>query len=550
MNRNRYLRAAAAALLCIGIGYGLGRQTPVNSRAWAAAAATTPARDSYQFFDTLVDLRSQILHNYVEKVDDEKLLSGAIKGMMAELDPYSNYFTKDELASFDRAVHGQFSGIGAEISQDPSTGAFVIVSPLDDSPALKAGVYAGDRILKINGETTDGLVLKNLLTKVGGEPGTELKLTVLHEGAKSPTELTVTRAVVQIHSVRGFRHAEGGAGGWDFLIEPQHRIAYVRLSNFMENTADELDQALLPLLRDKNGSLKGVILDLRFNPGGQLQAGIDVCKRFLDSGVIVTAGRPDTAKRDFVAEATKEKTYPRVPLVVLINEYSASASEIVAGALKDHRRAVLIGARTFGKGSVQTLVNLDNGNAALKLTTQYYYLPSGKNVMKKKDSKDWGVEPDAAFNIPLTDDENRAVLLARSQSEIIHKALATAPAMAATAAASAPASAPATEAASAPASAPTTTPATAAASAPAATANPLTNATSAGGRAEPADRQLQRALEILIAYQAFGPARDFEADVTTTRPGASASIPASAPAVPPTAPDTQPQPQPDPIIPQ
>jgi hypothetical protein len=293
----------------------------------------------------------------------------------------------------------------------------------------------------------------------------------------------------------------------------------------METTAEELDKALLPLLKEKGG-LNGVILDLRFNPGGQLQAGIDVCKRFLDSGVIVTAGRPDTAKRDFVAQATKEKTYPHVPLVVLINEYSASASEIVAGALKDHHRAVLIGARTFGKGSVQTLINLDNGNAALKLTTQYYYLPSGKNVTRKKDAKEWGVDPDSAFNIPLTDEENRAVLAARNQSEIIHKST--------TGAAAPVAGGPAT-------STPATGPATA--SAP---ANPLANATEAGtARGEPADRQLQRALEILIAYQAFGPAKESGGDVTMTRPGASASVPVTAPGMPQTAPESRPQEVPD-----
>jgi carboxyl-terminal processing protease len=386
----------------------------------------------------------------------------------------------------------------------------VIVSPLEDSPALKAGVYAGDRIMKINGEAVEGLALPEMLTKISGEANTQLKLTILHEGEKTPVEVTITRAVIQVHSVRGVKHVEGG--GWDYLLDGDHRIAYVRISNFMQNTAAELDAALLPLLNDKEkGGLRGIILDLRFDPGGELGAAIEVSRRFMDSGVIVTAGRPGAAKKEFVPEANGEKTYPRVPLVVLINEYSASASEIVAGALKDHRRAVLIGARSFGKGSVQSLINLDNGNAALKLTTQYYYLPSGRNIMRKKDAKEWGVEPDAAFNIPLTDDENRAVLLARSQSEIIHKGMAK---PAATVPADATASVPA---ANTPASVPATKPGS----------DPVTSAASPTAKGEPADRQLQRALEILIAYQAFGPSRDFAVDVTTTRPGASASIPAS-----------------------
>jgi carboxyl-terminal processing protease len=495
---NLVLRGSALAIACLSAGFLLGRHEQPAALPEQHFAA---AKDPYQFFDTLVDLRSQILHNYVENVDDQKLLDGAIKGMMSELDPYSNYFAKDELAAFDRQVHGQFSGIGAEISQDPTTGAFIIVSPLEDSPALKAGVFAGDRILKVGSESTEGWTLKDLLTRITGTPGSQLKMTVLHEGDKTPVELTITRNVIQIASVRGVSHINGDK--WSYLIDPDKRIAYVRINNFMENTAAELDRALLPLLNDReSGSLRGIILDLRFNPGGLLQAGIDVSKRFLDSGVIVSTGRPDTTKREFVAEATKEFTYPRIPLVVLINEYSASASEIVAGALKDHRRAVLIGTRSFGKGSVQSLINLDNGNAALKLTTQYYYLPSGRNIMRKKDAKEWGVEPDPAFNIPLTDEENRAVLTARSKSEIIHRSTTTGPA-------TQPKAGDRTDLLSASSTGPATQP-------------------GAKAAAEPADRQLQRALEILIAYQAFGPARDFAADVTTTRPGATASLPTVA----------------------
>jgi carboxyl-terminal processing protease len=513
MRLEHTLRTTAGLIVCLSVGFALGRHTRLpaplaDAPAPHFLAPNTPAKDAYQFFDTLVDLRSQILHNYVEPVDDNKLLAGAIKGMMAELDPYSNYFARDELAAFDRAVHGQFSGIGAEISQDPATGNFIIVSPLEDSPALKAGIFAGDRLLKANDEPLEGQTLKDLLTKISGPPGSQLRLTILHEGDKTPTDVVVTRQVVQVHSVRGVSH--DAAGTWNYLIDADHRIAYVRVTNFMENTADELDKALVPLLAEgAKGSLKGIILDLRFNPGGLLQAGIDVCNRFLDAGVIVSTGRPDSTKREFVAEATRDRTYPRVPLVVLINEYSASASEIVAGALKDHRRAVLIGARSFGKGSVQSLINLDNGNAALKLTTQYYYLPSGKNIMRKKDAKEWGVEPDPAFNIPLTREENQAVLTARTKSEIIHRSTTTAPA-----------------------------------TAPAAGANtdPLA-ATRPAAAAEPSDRQLQRALEILIAYQAFGPAREFTADVTTTRPAATASIP-DGPAAPvdPAAPATAPSP--------
>ncbi len=428
-------------------------------------------------------------------------MTGAIQGMMAELDPFSNYFSKEELARFDRAVHGQFSGVGAEFSQDPVTGNFIVVSPVEDSPALKAGMFAGDRILKVDGMTTEGLSLKDFEAKVTGAPNTQLKLTVVHEGEKSPVDLDITRAVIQTLSVRGVRHT--GNGDWDYLIDPEHRIAYVRISNFMENTADELDKAMLPLIQNQQaGAIKGIIVDLRFNPGGLLQAGIDVSKRFLDSGVIVSTGRPDTSKRDFVAEATGEKTYPRVPVVVLLNKYSASASEIVAGALKDHQRAVLIGERSFGKGSVQTLLTVDNGNAALKLTTQYYYLPSGRNIMHKPGATTWGVEPDPAFNIPLTDEENRQVLRDRESSEIIRH-IAAKPSVAGDRTDLGMASN--GEASTVPSTQPT----------------------------EASDRQLQRGLEILIAYQTFGAGKDFATNVVTTRPSASASVPTTTPTIAP-----------------
>ncbi len=409
----RGLTYVAVAVAALGIGVYMGR---------AQVKWSVGAKDSYQFFDTLVDVRSQILRNYVENVEDEKLRRGAIKGMMGELDQYSDFFSKAELEAFDKSVRGQFSGIGAEISQDPNTHQFIIVSPIEGSPALKAGVLAGDRIVKIDGVAVDGLALKDLIGKVGGDAGSQMVLTVIHEGEKVPVDLTITRAVIQIHSVKGFKHTEGADGQWDFLIDPARRIAYVRITNFMENTAEDLDRALRPLMEDeKSGGLKGIILDLRFNPGGLLTAGVEVADRFLESGVIVSTGKPSSPQRDYVKEAVKEGTYPRIPLVVLVNEYSASASEIVAGALKDHNRAVLVGTRSFGKGSVQTLITLDNGNAALKLTTQYYYLPNGKNIMRKKDAKEWGVEPEAAFNLPLTDAENKAILVARRSTEVIKK---------------------------------------------------------------------------------------------------------------------------------
>lgn len=459
-------------------------------------------RDAYQTFETLWDLRTQILRNYVEKVDEDKLLKGAINGMLSELDPYSNYFTKEEFNAFDKQSHGQFSGIGAEMSQDPQTKDFIIVTPIEDSPALKAGILAGDRLLQVDGKSLEGLSLKELTQRISGAPDTIVKLTVVHEGEKTPVEISVKRGVVQVHSIKGYKR-DGAGTGWDYLLDPEHRIAYVRITNFMDSTAADLDRALLGLIHSRE-SLRGIILDLRFNPGGLLKAGVDVADRFLDSGAIVSVGKPG-AKDQEVYTARVEGTYPKIPLVVLVNEYSASAAEIVAGALKDHRRGVLIGTRSFGKGSVQNLVTLDNGNAALKLTTHYYYLPSGKNIARKKGATSWGVEPDAVFAIPLTDAENRAVLQARASSEIIRGKR------------------------------PTTQPVAGA------TTRPANGATTKPGEA--VDRQLQRALEILVANQVFTgePAR-----VSTTRMETTATIepPQSRPA-----PETKPAPATAPVKP-
>ena len=212
------LRTAALITATLAVGITIGRYSPPSPIPAPHLAA--PARDSYQFFDTLVDLRSQILRNYVEPVDEKKLLNGAIQGMMKTLDPYSNYFAKDELANFDRAVHGQFSGIGAEIDQDPA-GNFIVISPLEDSPALKAGIYAGDRILKVNGDSLEDLSLKDLHAKIEGDPGSTLTLTVRHEGDKNSVDLTVTRAVIQVHSVRGVHHKNPAGGVRGGLRRPR-----------------------------------------------------------------------------------------------------------------------------------------------------------------------------------------------------------------------------------------------------------------------------------------------------------------------------------------
>lgn len=462
----------AGMVTSLSVGVYWGRQD---------AKAGMGASSSYKFFDTLVDLYAQIKRNYVEPVDDAQLLDGAINGMLSELDPFSSYFDKDELVKFDKETRGQFSGIGAEFVQDPTTGHVTVVSPLEDSPALKAGMLAGDRVVSINGQSVAGIPLKDFFAKMAGPLGSEVKVIVIHHGETKPVELTIKRAVITVTSVKGYRHTDDGSGQWDYLIDPERRIAYVRIRNFSENTADELDKALLPLINSKEG-LKGIIMDLRFNPGGLLTAGIDVADRFLTSGRIVSTRGRD-GKEQFVAEAKRDGTYPNIPTVVLINQYSASAAEIVAGALGDHGRALLIGERTFGKGSVQSLITMDGGQAALKLTTAYYYLPSGRNVAHRKGATEWGVDPDPNYKIELTRDETVAVLQSRRDSEIIKPRAVNR---------TQPATVPGTE----------------------------------PGQAEVVDKQLQRAVESLTAYLNNSNGQPFVSPRTQPAP---ASQPATAP---------------------
>ncbi|MEI7767747.1 MAG: S41 family peptidase [Phycisphaerae bacterium] len=410
----------AKGLVIAGAGFIVGLLV-----AHIPASRADKPLSAFDFFDILVDLRSIVSTNYVEPVADDKLLKGAIDGMLGELDPYSNYFSREEWIAFEKQTRGQFTGIGAELSEDPTTGHITVVSPLEDSPALKAGIMAGDRFLSINGVNLDGKSLRDIITDIGGPPGTKLNVKVIRSGEKAPLNIEIERGVVAIQTVRGVKHRDDGSGTWDFVLDPEHRIGYARINSFSNNTSNELDRLLLPLLEGPN-ALKGLILDLRFNPGGLLVEGCAVADRFLSEGVIVsTRGRQPSSIS--VTNATPKDDYPVIPMVVLVNEYSASAAEIVAGALKDHHRAVLVGNRTYGKGSVQTMIAFNNGQSALKLTTANYYLPSGKHITRRKDAKEWGVDPHPGQSVEITEVENRAILRARAQSDIIMPKTTTQP---------------------------------------------------------------------------------------------------------------------------
>lgn len=353
---------------------------------------TIVRRDAlYQRFAPLLDVQAEIHRKYVEEVEDKVLLRGAIRGMLRELDPFSDYFDPEEYPQFLRRTTGQFYGIGVEVSL--VGGYLTIVSPIEDSPAFKAGLRAGDRIVQIDGRPTRDLTLEQAVARMGGDPGTSVRLQVWSPGDDQPRDVTIVRQLVKLHSVKGYATGDGTAPR-DF-VDAAAGIGYVRLTNFDENTAQQLDAAVGRMYA---AGLRALILDVRDNPGGLLKTAVEVADRFLSEGRIVsTKGR---ASPEEVWSATTANDYPKqVPLAVLINDGSASASEIVAGALRDHGRAVVVGETSFGKGSVQRLLEMARGESALKLTTAYYYLPKGERIHGR------GVQPDVEVRLSRREKE-------------------------------------------------------------------------------------------------------------------------------------------------
>ena len=351
--------------MAIGASLGLARGVLADKPA-------APPKDDLPWQDArmLADVLERVKHDYVNPVDDHQLLQAAIRGMVSSLDPYSAYLDGDEYDEVKISSSGQYSGVGIEVSMEDQE--VVVVSPFEGSPAAAAGIRPGDVIATIDGIPVNTNTLADTIGRMRGKEGTTVKIGILREGSAEPLQFTLKRARVELRSVR----AE--------LLEPG--MGYVRVSQFSETTGDDLDAALKDLRKRNGTALKGLVLDLRNNPGGVLEAAVSVSDAFLDSGVIVTAkGRTPESK--FEMDATPGDALNGAPIVVLINGGSASAAEIVAGALKDNHRAKLMGRTTFGKGSVQTVIPL-SGDRAIKLTTSLYYTPSGISINHR------GIVPD------------------------------------------------------------------------------------------------------------------------------------------------------------
>jgi len=372
-----------------------------------------PKEDDYELYKLFVDTLDQVERNYVKKVSRRELIEAAIRGVVRDLDPYSAYIGPDQLDGFRTTVQGNFGGVGIQIGL--KHGRPQVLSPLVGTPAYEAGILAGDRIVEIDGKSTKGITIEETVRRLKGEPGTDVTLTVLHPGGSEPLQVPITRRVIHVKTVLGDHRKPDDH--WDYMLDPERQIAYVRVTAFSRETARELRKALDEL---KEQDLRALILDLRFNPGGLLRSAIDCSDLFLSAGKIVSTSGRSAPERSW--EAKKDGTFEGFDMVVLVNRYSASASEIVAACLQDHQRAVIMGERTWGKGSVQNVIPLEHDHSALKLTTASYVRPSGKNIHRFPDAEedeDWGVAPDDGYALKLTDAQMIALVTDRRRRDVV-----------------------------------------------------------------------------------------------------------------------------------
>ena len=357
-------RTGFALVVGLVVGAMLSVSVAVYAEREQGAGSALPVEDLQRFTDVYM----RIKRNYVTEVDDRELLDNAIQGMLSGLDPHSAYLDEQDFEDLQVGTSGEFGGLGIEVGMED--GFVKVIAPIDDTPASRAGIQAGDLIIRIDDESVRGMSLSDAVSRMRGEKGSDITLTILREGEDQPKEITITRDIIQVQSVRS-ETLEDGYG-------------YVRISNFQQRTARDLVRAVEEL--QDTGDLKGLVLDLRNNPGGILNGAVGVSDAFLEDGLIVyTEGRLEESQ--FRYQASPGDVLRGAPMVVLVNRGSASASEIVAGALQDHGRAIIMGQNTFGKGSVQTILPLTQ-NTGIKLTTARYYTPDGRSIQED------GIEPD------------------------------------------------------------------------------------------------------------------------------------------------------------
>ncbi len=337
--------------------------------------------DDYKLLGLYTEVFKIVKDHYVEPVDSKKLVYGSLRGMLSSLDPYSTFFTPDEFKEFTTETHGEFGGLGIEITMENHK--LMVVAPIEDTPAWRAGIKPGDVIVEINGEPTDKMTLMQAVKKMRGKPGTKITITIWRKGVEKPFKVTITRAIIKVKSVK-YKELENG------------KIGYIRITQFQEKTAQQLEGVL-----KKFQNKEGIIIDLRNNPGGLLSTAVKIADMLLPKGdmVVYTKGRDPRNNEEYYS--TSDPVLPTdIPLVVIVNKGSASASEILTGALRDNNRALAVGDTTFGKASVQTLIPLPDGSG-MKLTTAHYYTPSGKLIMNK------GITPDIIVHMTAEEELKR-----------------------------------------------------------------------------------------------------------------------------------------------
>ncbi|KAF0191894.1 MAG: carboxyl-terminal processing protease [Gammaproteobacteria bacterium] len=373
-------------ILLLALGLLVGVSLTIGQGVLAERESGSASPLPLQELRTFTEVFGKIKEEYVEEVDDKKLLEDAVRGMLAGLDPHSAFLDEEAFRELRVGTSGEFGGLGIEVGMED--GFVRVIAPIDDTPAARAGVKAGDLIIRLDEAPVKGMSLADAVKMMRGKPGSKIRLTIVREGADKPLEITIVRDVIQVKSIKS-RILDAGYG-------------YVRITQFQSHSGEDMVEAISALKKENDGSLKGMVLDLRNNPGGVLTAAVTVSDAFLEQGMIVyTEGRRDSAQLSY--KATPVDVLKGTPMVVLVNGGSASASEIVAGALQDHGRAIVMGTKTFGKGSVQTILPMVDGSA-LKLTTARYFTPSGRSIQAQ------GIEPDVVTeNVVVTAGEAPAI---------------------------------------------------------------------------------------------------------------------------------------------
>ncbi|MBF6647150.1 S41 family peptidase [Methylobacter sp. BlB1] len=392
------LKKKSVFILFLGIMLGVlvGTCGSVFADRDNAEVATDTEALPFEDLRTFTEIFGRIKRDYVEPVSDKKLLEDAIRGMLSGLDPHSAYLIAEEYQELKEGTTGQFGGLGIEVTME--NGFVKVVSPIDDTPAQRAGIKTGDLIVRLDDQPVKGMSLNDAVKIMRGEPGSKILLTVVREGEEAPLKIIITRDIIKVKSVKSR------------MLEKDY--GYVRISSFQSRTGESLKEAIADLKKENASNLKGLVLDLRNNPGGVLNAAVEVSDAFIKSGLIVyTEGRIENSEMRF--NASPDDIIEGAPIVVLINAGSASASEIVAGALQDQKRAVIIGEKSFGKGSVQTILPTSNG-AAVKLTTARYYTPSGRSIQAE------GIEPDIALARVKLESVDKSEFTPVKESDLSH----------------------------------------------------------------------------------------------------------------------------------